>query len=501
MHFKASDVFQYYKPSKCAKRVALLAQGVEPKEDKDPFAELLVDLGLRHERSHLATFEGVVDLSSRELSTSERGRRTLEAIRDGASAIYQAGFRAEVDLDGDTCELVGEPDFLIRQPHGGGYVIRDSKLARKPLSRDHAGIPLQLQIYGLLYERAVGMPPAALEVHAGTNELIPIEYRGAEFVLELLREHRRLRAADPDSYEPVGWSKCQGCGYNDRCWRAACESRDVAILSAVDQDLARDLHGRGVDTIPRLDAAFDDESLRDLFWQEATRKKPAQRTKTAIAIRRSLDAHMSGKPILISAPDLPAPHDCVTFDLEGLPAYADELQKIYLWGLKDFGTDTPQFMPALAGFGADGDRDAWQVFLRMAVSLLADRPNMRFVHWGSYETAAMARYAEIHGDPDAVAARVAERCVDLHQVFKRSVALPTPSYGLKRVGEYIGFQRRLANYGGDRAIARYIQAIETSDAALRAEILGEILDYNEEDLDATRAAMEWLRQLATGAET
>jgi len=42
-------------------------------------------------------------------------------------------------------------------------------------------------------------------------------------------------------------------------------------------------------------------------------------------------------------------------------------------------------------------------------------------------------------------------------------------------------------------MARYIEAVETDDPAARDVIVGEILKYNEEDLDATRAVMEWLR--------
>lgn len=494
MRFKATDVFQYYKPSKCAKRVALLAHGVEPEEDKDPFAQLLIDLGLRHEKSHIATFMGVVDLSSRELSTAERARRTLEAMRLEAPAIYQAGFCDTFELDGDTCEVVGEPDFLIRQPDGTGYLIRDSKLAHKPLSSNHSGIPLQLQVYGYLYARATGAPAAGLQVHAGTGEIVPIEYRGADFVLGLLREHRRLRAADPETYEPVGSSKCAGCGFNDRCWSEARAAGDVAILPEIDQKLARALRARGVATLAQLDGAFDDALLRDLFWEKATKKKPARLKKSALTIRRNLDAHLANEPVLIAPPELPAPSDCVAFDLEGLPAYADDLQKIYLWGLKDFSTAPPKFMPSLASFGASGDREAWQAFLRTAAALLAQRPNLRFVHWGTYETTALDRYAKLHGDPDGAAARVRERCLDLHPVFKASAALPVESYGLKSVGRYLGVTRNLPDYDGGLAIARYIQAVETNDPALRAEILGEILDYNEEDLNATRAVTEWLRE-------
>jgi predicted RecB family nuclease len=252
--FRATDVYPYYKPSRCAKRIALIARGVPTEAVDDPFGKLLIDLGLRHEAAHRATLLGVVDLSSKELSSTQRECLTRKAIEDGAPAIYQAGFSATFPLDGEVCEVVGEPDFLIGSQDREGYVIRDSKLARKPLSSDHANIPRHLQIYGFLYENALGVPPAGLEVHAGTGEIIPLPYEGRDAVLELLRDFRRMRAADQDAYEPVGSSKCDGCGYGELCWRAAEAAQDVAILPPVNQDLARKLHARGVATLPQLAA-------------------------------------------------------------------------------------------------------------------------------------------------------------------------------------------------------------------------------------------------------
>jgi predicted RecB family nuclease len=42
-------------------------------------------------------------------------------------------------------------------------------------------------------------------------------------------------------------------------------------------------------------------------------------------------------------------------------------------------------------------------------------------------------------------------------------------------------------------MCRYIEAIETSDAAGRKEIMSQILAYNEQDLDATWAVLDWVR--------
>jgi len=580
---QASDVYDYYHPSRCARRVALRARR-EPETTTDsPFDKLLQDLGRRHEKAHLAALSGVLDLSSLTGDSKERERRTLAAIGEGATAIYQPRFRTQVSLDGESCELVGEPDFLVNHPDGSGYVIRDSKLARKPTSGRHLAIPLQLQIYGLLYERAVGKRPRELQVHAGAGDIVRVPYAGPAPVIAALSEHRRMRLASLDAYEPVGWTKCSGCGFHDRCWDEATAAGDVALLTTVNQERARSLHARGIATIGALPDAIDDAAHFDFFWEGKT----DFRTRGFVpGLRRSAEVFLSGRPVVIAAPQLPDAGNCVMLDLEGLPPYLDELEKTYLWGVKDYRGFSPRFLPALAAFGPEGDRAGWDQFLAIGASLLAERPNLRFVHWGNHEQTKirdyMGRYGERpsgarvaghpevgHPDvghpeashseaghaqasrprashseersdeesrtrsaplgdpapdlwlplpgqpsteaeellspfpsfdaaklppaPSGTADSILERLVDLLTVVKASVVLPLPSYGLKVVEQLVGFERRLTEYQGNVAMARYIEACETSDPETREEIMSEILTYNEEDLDATRAVMEWLR--------
>jgi hypothetical protein len=73
VRFKATDVFDYFKPSRCERRVALRASG-EPEQDTDTaFLELLRSLGRRHEEAHVATLPSLVDLSS--LDQADRDAR------------------------------------------------------------------------------------------------------------------------------------------------------------------------------------------------------------------------------------------------------------------------------------------------------------------------------------------------------------------------------------------------------------------------------------------
>ncbi len=78
-------------------------------------------------------------------------------------------------------------------------------------------------------------------------------------------------------------------------------------------------------------------------------------------------------------------------------------------------------------------------------------------------------------------------------VTRESVVLPLPSFSLKVVEDYVGFERKEAEYGGAWAMATFIEATETSDEGKRKELMDKIVAYNKEDLEATWAVFQWLR--------
>ena len=116
-----------------------------------------------------------------------------------------------------------------------------------------------------------------------------------------------------------------------------------------------------------------------------------------------------------------------------------------------------------------------------------------FVHWASYEKTHISQYIDRYGDPDGIAAHVKANLLDLLTVARDSVVLPLPSFSLKVIEKYIGYERTQAEYGGEWSMANFILATETSDEQLRAQIMEQILKYNDEDLKATWAVSAWLR--------
>ena len=486
MRLTASDFNLYHQPSRCELRLFLRSRGTE-ESPPGPFQEVLRSLGERHERLHLERFEEVVDLSSGTIE--ERVRRTRQEVENRVPAIYQPVLRGEANLGGTECEIIGEPDFLLREEPG--YVVRDCKISLRITEADHPEILRQLELYGWLYEQAFGCPPVRLEVFSGSGNIEPLDYDQGEAALAELAEILGFMQSESEPFSPVGWSKCQDCGYRPLCWPRAEEGRDVALVVGVDQGLARALRGEGISSYDELLDTFDETTLAEFRrpWGRGLRKVG----KNASAILRMAEATASGRELVLHAPEIPNSPNYVMFDLEGLPPYLDETEKIYLWGMQVFGDHPSEFLYALAGFEEDGDRDGWNRFLANAAQVFSEHGNIPFVHWHDYEKNKLALYVERFGDSDGVADRVKGNLLNLLPITRDSIVMPIPSYSLKVVESYIGFQRTQDEYGGQWAMAKYIEAVESEDETLRDEVIDKILVYNREDLEATWAVLQWLK--------
>lgn len=492
MTLSGTDFYRAYRPSECDLRLYLHHHDVKAAEP-GPFEEVIRRLGERHEKARLAAIGAVTDLGKGTLE--ERQRRTLEAINAGVPIIYQPVLSATVRLGSHDCAVVGIPDFLIRE--GDGYVIHDVKISRRITEQAHPEILWQIRLYGRLLELVTGRPPLRLEVFNGKSEIVPVASADDGSVEERLSHLLGVVQAGNAPFEPVGWTRCGGCGYHDRCWSEAEARNDVALVIGVDKSLARALRDINVISFDDLLREFDEKRLSD--FQRSRGQKMQRVGKAAAGIMLSARALQTRQSIALAPAAIPDHGNFVMFDLEGLPPHLDELEKIYLWGLKVFGEKPSAFLPANAGFGPDSDSEGWRQFLRNAAQIMKDYGNIPFVHWSSYEKTKVNLYIERHGDPDGTAAAVLANLFDLLPVAENTVMLPLPSYSLKVVEEFVGFKRTQEEYGGQWSMARYIEATETEDANVRDQVLAEILKYNEEDLAATWAVLCWLREFGHGA--
>jgi len=346
----ASWFYILERPKRCAKRLYLACRGVAGAEPS-PYEQILMDLGRRYEESHLEEVRPVIDL--REGDMDSRLARTRAALEEGVRTLYQPLLSIELE----EATVSGSPDFLF--PVSDGWVIRDVKINRGLESYPH--IPAQLRLYGALLEAMTGCPPVRLEVLLGSGQLQNVPYDGLSSALNHVQELLVMATHSP-GYEPVGWSKCTGCPYSDRCWEEAVPANDVAILPGVDQGLARVLHDLECGTIQSLLKEFDAATLADLKRPWGSREQRVGRK--ADVILRQARAFASNAEILVAPPQLPNASNVVMFDVEALPPHLDELDRVFLWGVKVYGENPWDYSGAFAFPGELDDQATLFCFLK-----------------------------------------------------------------------------------------------------------------------------------------
>lgn len=485
-----SGLYNLMRPSRCDLREWLRSHDYD-EEPRTVFSEFLMDAGLAHEARHLLRFPGAVDIAL--APRDEQAAATVAELEAGTRVIYQGRLVARTTLAGREVEIVGHPDFML--PARRGWAIRDSKLNRSV--SDY--VRMQLLTYGWLYEQTTRKPPVALHVHSGSGEIFDVPYEGAEEALELLERMLELRLAEHRPLERVGASKCSGCGFREHCWPQALERKEVGTLPRVDRSLVDVLHELGVGSAPELLESFDAESLAELTRPWGRRQKPVGR-EYAKRILASARAHVTERPVVLAEPQLPEAKTWVMFDLEGIPPRHDVVEHIYMWGVQCFGAEPGPFEPALADFESGGDRRGWERFLGASQEIFDRHGDIPFVHWATYERIKIDLYITRYGDPDGIAARVKDNLLDLLPITYGAVATPTSTYGLKEIEQVAGYERQLQDFGGAWSIAKYMEAAASKDESVRQALVGEICDYNREDLEATWAVLEWLRRLEVSTE-
>jgi len=487
MRVSASSWYELYDPSECARRVSLIAAGVQGAEP-GAYEVVLEELGRRHESAYLATLEPAIRIAPG--TDDQRMAATLEAIHSSAQVIYQPYFKTNLTVEGENVALVGNPDFLVLT--NAGYVIRDAKLARHVSQDEMPQVYRQLQTYGFLFETLVGQA-AGLQVYDGLGTLQDVSYEGADAFRAALAQLVRLRRSPLDFYEPVGWSKCQTCPFKSTCWPEAEARRDVSLVYGVSQEMAKSLHEAGIVTIEDLARADENGMLPLVPYRFGNKVRTIG--KAAAALTLSARALVEGREVHIALPVIPPSANFVSFDLEGVPIPAMPEETIYLWGIQVFGVNPGPYQGITSDFEEGGDRRGWQRFLEAMAVIFDAHGDIPLVVYSSYEATHVRLYLNRHGDWNGVGARVLRNLWDMLPAIRNAVALPLYSYSLKQVELYVGFQRTQEEFGGSWSIAQYFRALESQDPATRNTILNEILTYNAEDLQATIRVFEWLRGL------
>lgn len=217
---------------------------------KDPTVDLLRKLGLEHEQTYLRVLAdknglGIVQIDTKA-SWEDAAAQTIEALRRGANAIYQATF-----LEGS---WGGRSDFLLRveKPSALGswsYEPVETKLARST----KAGALIQLCFYSEFLSRIQEVEPHWMHVVLGGTaapEQFPVQ-RYIAYFRKIKREFEEAWRLEPSTYpEPV--EHCDVCSWSPVCdarWR---DDDYLALVAGITRSQRKHLCERDIRSVVSL---------------------------------------------------------------------------------------------------------------------------------------------------------------------------------------------------------------------------------------------------------
>jgi predicted RecB family nuclease len=464
----------------------------------DPGIELLRELGGRHERSYLSHLAQVQGLEIAEIPTNiswaEAAALTLNAIRRGVSAIYQATFQNGL--------WHGRSDFLIRvqKPSILGawsYEPLETKLARSA----KAGALIQLCFYADLLSQFQEVQPDWVHIVLGSG-MNPEKYPLKQYIAYFRKIKRDFEAAynQPPSPYPEPVEHCDVCSWFPVCDKRRHSDDHLSLVPGTKRNQRKVLFAQGVTTVaslaqldlgpkPKIDGIGSTALVR--IHKQA--RLQVEGRKQGHLVYELLEPTESDTGLAA----LPAPSlGDIFLDLEGDP-YAFETGLEYLIGvltLSEEAGEEPFYQP-LWSLDRAAEKEAFQALIEKVMERWRRHPGMHVYHYAAYEPTQIKRMAGQHGVCiDEVDQLLKARIfVDLFRVVRQGVRASVESYSLKKIERLYDFTRVVGARDSVLALQTFAAALalgNPQDAS--GDILTSIESYNRDDCFSTLRLREWL---------
>lgn len=455
--------------TECARRVWLDNKSALEEGPVDEFTELVIDLGLEHERT-------VLDRLSLEFDVHEAKSvaDTTRLMEEGVDVIYQA------QLFDEENGFTGYPDFLLRH-ESGGYQPADAKLSLSELKKE-----IQVQLG--FYRRMLGTSLPAI-VFLGNGSTAEIGDEAHAVVNQFITEMRELLDSPEEPRVRYSHSKCKACPYYDYCKPGFVDREELSLLYGVQGRSADGLEALGVDTIGRL-AASDPTSIADVPYL-----KGAKKDRAVLQAKSWFD----GKVCQIGDVILPG-GQWVHFDIEDNPLTESGDKHVYLWGflVPDYGDVDFEYVWTGSD---DQDHDGWLGFLERVEEYRLRFDKLVLVHYSSHERSTIKAYAKRYDMEDHETVQYllgdASPLYDLQKPVLDNLVLPLQGYGLKDICKHpalVNFQWQDNESGSQWSVVQFNRFLAESDVVAKEDLKTAILGYNRDDVLATRRLEEWLRR-------
>lgn len=458
----AETFFQY---ATCPSWVWYEAHG-KPSEKKEisKMMKMIMEEGVKHEKKVIADYDFT---HVREVDQDEAFQHTVELMRAGKN-IYQGTL-----MHG---RWVGRPDLLLKcegKSKFGDflYVPYDIKSSREIKNVQK----FQLTFYTLLLEKIQGVRPT-------TGHIINIDKQVLEFDIDDFLEefHLTLTAIEKilagEKPPPFLAGDCKKSPWRAKCEEEAVACNDISLVYRLKRREWEKLLNAGVKTITLM---------ADMDLDEIIDRVPDIRPSRLETIRTQARALTQKTPIILETAEFPEADEEIYFDIEGDPLLGIE----YLYGCLIVKKGKAEYRKFLASNPKDEGK-VWKEF----VTFIGKRKKSVVYHYGTYERTVIQRMCARFPETAKAGGALLDQMTDLLRITSRGVAFPVHFYGLKDIAKYLGFTWRHPESSGANSIAWYQDWLTTKDR----KILQRIVDYNEDDVRATRHLKDWLAENAAG---
>jgi predicted RecB family nuclease len=465
----------------------------------DPGVDLLRALGIRHEQAFLANLRArrleVAEIPTEAAAWNEAAERTVEAVRQGAEAVYQATFLNGV--------WGGRADFLLKvsEPSALGdwsYEVIETKLARSTKAR----AVIQLCFYSdLLAQIQEGEPRNMHVVLGGTSEPepLPVSHYLAYFRKVRSEFEEAWRAAEPTYPEPV--EQCEVCSWFPVCddrWR---QDDHLSLVAGITRNQRKVLTQRKVSTVaslarlplparPRIEGIGETALVR---IREQARLQVEGREKARLVYE--LLTPVEAERGLAALPE-PCAGD-LFLDFEGDPYAFNQEGLEYLIGTAAIEGERGSgatYQPRWS-FDRASEKQAFERFIASVMERRKRYPDMHIYHYAPYEPTAIKCLAGRHGTRvDEVDQLLRSGAfVDLYRVVRQGLRASVESYSIKHLEPLYGFARTLPLRDATLALQTLETVMALGDAKTAPQgILKTIEAYNRDDCLSALHLREWL---------
>jgi len=500
-YITASKLYDYIQ---CPHRVWRDIYGPQDEkiQETNPFVELLWEKGIKHEEKIVSKLGDFLNL--KDGSLDERFQKTIEAMKNKTSLIYQGVLKHE--------NLLGIPDLLKKLPDdtympidikaGMGFEGVDEEQGEEGKPKKHYAV--QLCLYNDLLKKlgfAIHNNGEIIDIHGEEIEydlVSPIGARIKEIYwdfYERIKKHVDFLVKNQGKNKPAMAGICKLCPWCNSCKKWCEEKRDltnVFYLGRSNRDrINKDLFIENIDEFLEID-------VEEIMKQKEAEKKAGNKEflyrigKDSLlkSIKRAKILYQTKKPVAYDPIIFPQVSYELFFDIEDDPTQ----EFVYLHGVYERNGEKEKFIDFTATEISDkAEKEAWKNFWEYIDSLPQD--DFAVYYYSHHEKTIYKKLQKRHLDVISLEKVEAffenPNVIDLYKIVQKQTDWPVGSYSLKALATYLGFNWRDETPSGALSIQWFNKYLGTKDKS----ILKRILEYNEDDCKATMILKDGLGKL------